>query len=327
MLQPDGSIDMSDWELVAARLPYGVFSEHTVLGASLAMKMKELPGRLLLPGGRDASSSFRLTPPPGPPSWRGHPENSIQEEHWGFSNGSSLATVRTVVLHVDHTYFDDGRPTYPTGFPKQARKWIVQLSDWLAVLAGGTTDIVGQDTLTWQNWDIETEALTESQRDWLEPEYALSLDQWRFAVDKASTGESAPFPLALIAAAQRSAAEGDYRRAVFDAASAAETALRDALESALGQAGISSDFYKWAMKGKTFGPLVDVCRKHGLPLPDETTKRLIQVRNKVAHPGEIPDEKDMLDAVEVASEIIRNNYQIDPSLGAAMKRPAQAGHQ
>lgn len=58
-----------------------------------------------------------------------------------------------------------------------------------------TTDVIAQYTLTWQNWDIYIEALSETQRDWLETKYALSLDQWRFAVDKASTGESAPFPL------------------------------------------------------------------------------------------------------------------------------------
>lgn len=312
--------DRDDWELVAARLPYGVFSESAVLGASLPMKMIDLPGRLLLPGGRNASSRFRLTPPPGPPLWLGHPEHSSREEQWGYSNSVSLATIRTVVLHVDHTYFADGSPTYPSGFPKLARKWLVELSDWLAVLAGGTTDIVGSDTLTWQNWAIETEALTEAQGDWLEPEYALSLAQWQFAVDNASSGEPAPFPLALIAAAQRSAAEGDYRRAVFDAASAAETALREALERAVGPEGISSDFYKWAMKGKTFGPLVDVCRRLGLPLPDETTKRLIQVRNRVAHPHDIPDDAEMIDAVAVAGEIIRNNYEIDASLRTAMRR-------
>lgn len=319
-LRPDASIDMGDWELVAARLPYGVFSEHAVLGASVAMKMKDLPGRLLLPKERDASDSFRLRPPS---MWGGHPEHSQLAEHWGYSNGPSLATVQTVVLHIDHTYFEDGRPTYSTGFPKQARKWVVQLCDWLAVLAGGTTDLVAQDTLTWQNWDIHIEAVGEGQGDWLEPDYALSLDQWRFAVDKASSGESAPFPLALIAAAQRSAAEGDYRRAVFDAASAAETALREALESALEPEGISSAFYGWAMKGKTFGPLVDVCQKVGLTLPEDTMGRLIRTRNRVTHHSDIPDDAEMIDAVAVAGEIVRRNYQIDPSLRAAMDQGPQ----
>ncbi len=131
------------------------------------------------------------------------------------------------------------------------------------------------------------------------------------------------FPLALIAAAQGSAAEGDYRRAVFDAASAAETALREALESALQEEGISSDFYKWAMKGKTFGPLVEVCQKVGLPLPADTLGRLIRIRNRVAHPSDIPNDAEMIDAVAVAGEIVRDNHQIEPSLRSAMKRRPQ----
>lgn len=101
-----------------------------------------------------------------------------------------------------------------------------------------------------------------------------------------------PFPAALLAAAQRSAAEGDYRRAVFDAASAAETTLREALETAMDQEGLSSDFYRWAMKGKTFGPLVDVCQEIGLPLPADTMGRLIRIRNRVAHPSDIPDDAE-----------------------------------
>ena len=229
-----------------------------------------------------------------------------------------------MVLHVDHTYFADGRPTYPDGFPKLARTWLTRLSDWLAVLAAGTTQIVGPGSLTWQNWEIEVEALQESLGDMLEPKYALSLEQWRFAVNRTSAGESAPFPLALIAAAQRSAAEGDYRRAVFDAASAAETALKDSLHRAVLQQGMVPAFYEWAMNRKTFGVVVDVSEKMGLTLPPETSKRLVNVRNRVAHPSSIPTEAEMLDAVAVAAEIIEAHFLIDPPLRAAIQLGASA---
>jgi hypothetical protein len=108
---------------------------------------------------------------------------------------------------------------------------------------------------------VQSSTAQRATFNWLGPDYALSLNQWRFAVDKASSGESVPFPLALIAAAQRSAAEGDYRRAVFDAASAAETALKEALERALKPEGISSDFYGWAMQGKAFAPSLTSVRE------------------------------------------------------------------
>lgn len=320
-MQTGTSISTKDWELIATRLPYGVFSEDSVLGASLDMNVGTLPGKLLFPGTRDG---LRLTPPPGPPSWYGHPEHSSHEPDWGRFNGQSRSTIRTVVFHVDHTYFDDGRPTYPDGFPKLARTWLTRLSDWLDVLADGTTQVIGPGSLTWQNWDIEIEALNESLGDMLEPKYALSLEQWRFAVNRTSAGESAPFPLALIAAAQRSAAEGDYRRAVFDAASAAETALKDSLHRAVLQQGMAPAFYEWAMYRKTFGVVVDVSEKMGLTLPPETSKRLVNVRNRVAHPSSIPTEAEMLDAVVVAAEIIGAHFLVDPPLRAAMQLGASA---
>ena len=107
---------------------------------------------------------------------------------------------------------------------------------------------------------------------------------------------------------------------------AAETALREALERALKPEGISSDFYGWAMKRKTFGPLVDVCQRIGLPLPDDTTGRLIRTRNRVTHHSDTPDDAEMVDAVAVAGEIVRSNYQIDPLLRAAMDQGAQTAH-
>lgn len=323
-MQGSSSDPKRGWELLAAQLPSAVFSEKGVLGASLPMRMDTRPGELLFPGERVPSPSnpsmgLLLTRPPGPPRWVGHPEYSSREPLWGkWNGGEGNCTIQTVVLHVDHTYMDDGRPTYPTGFPRLARNWTSRLSDWLSVLAGGTTEIVGPEGLTWQNWDIERRALMESMNEWLEPKYALTLEQWTFAVDRTSAGESAPFPLALIAAAQRSAAEGDYRRAVFDAASAAETTLSDALQRAVAGSQVSSDFYEWAMNRKTFGPLVDISQKMGLKLPGGIKDRLIAVRNNVAHPSKIPSQEEMRDAVEVAVEIVRAHFQLDPSLKAAM---------
>ncbi|MGJ3191231.1 hypothetical protein [Paenarthrobacter sp. FR1] len=308
---------------MAARLPYGVFSEIRVLGGRLPMNMGTHLGELLLPGEPNRSSSdvyrrSRLSPPPGPPLWDETSPYGSSEQQWGKWNGAGNCTIQSLVLHVDHTYMDDGRPTYPIGFPKLARAWISRLADWLAVLADGTTDIVSPEGLTWQNTDIQHEALMESSIEWLEPKYALTLEQWRFALDRTSAGDSAPFPLALIAAAQRSAAEGDLRRAVFDAASAAETALSDALERAVVGSHTSSDFYQWAMHRKTFGPLVDVSTKIGLQLPKNTKERLLAVRNNVAHPANLPTEEKMMDAVEVAADIVREHYLFEPSLKAAM---------
>ncbi|PTT69231.1 hypothetical protein DBR22_04475 [Arthrobacter sp. HMWF013] len=177
---------------------------------------------------------------------------------------------------------------------------------------------------------VQSSTAQRATFNWLGPDYALSLNQWLFAVDKASSGESARYPLSpLIAAAQRSAAEGDYRRAVFDAASAAETALKEALERALKPESISSDSYGWAMKGKAFGPLVDLCQRIGLPLPDDTTGGLIRTRNRVTHHSDTPDDAEPVDAVAVAvaGEIVRSNYQIDPLLRAAMDQGAQNGRQ
>jgi hypothetical protein len=98
------------------------------------------------------------------------------------------------------------------------------------------------------------------------------------------------------------------------------------LERALKPEGISSDFYGWAMKGKAFGPLVDLYQRSGLPLPDDTTGGLIRTRNRVTHHSDTPDDAELVDAVAVAvavaGEIVRSNYQIDPLPRAAMDQGA-----
>lgn len=304
-----------DWELIAVALPYGVFSEHSVLSASIDFTLGNLSGRLLLPDTRSADSGFRLSAPTGPPKWLGYTESSTSKQEWGYWNGHTLATIRSVVFHIEHVYFPDGRPTYPAYFLQDAKKWVTRLSDWLAVMAGGTTDIITDHRFTWENWDIEVEALTESQRDWLEPQYALGLAHWKFAVDKASKEESAPFPLVLMAAGQRAVAEGDHRRAVFDAASAAETVLRDALGKHLAEhEDVPADFYAWVMKKKTFGPLIDACKEFGVVLPPQTKQRLLEVRNKVAHPSVPPSDEEMAEAVAVAAQIVRDHFEMEPDL-------------
>lgn len=303
------------WQLVAATLPYGVYSEHAALSSSIDIKLGNLSGRLLLPDTRSNESGWKLTAPAGPPRWVGHSESSSTAQDWGYWNSPSLATIRSVVFHIEQTVYSDGRPTYPRNFLREARRWVSDLSDWLAVLAGGTTDIVSDHRLTWENWDIELDALTESHHEWLEPKYPLSLTQWVFAVQKTSNNEAAPFPLVLMAAAQRANAEGDYRRAVFDAASAAETVLRAALGSYLSQKDVASpDFYSWAMKRKTFGPLLEACETFGLPLPTRTKQRLVEVRNKIAHPSTLPSEKAMREAVGVAAQIVQEHFAMDASL-------------
>lgn len=41
----------------------------------------------------------------------------------------------------------------------------------------------------------------------------------------------------------------------------------------------------------------------------------------------IPDDTEMIDAVAVAGEIVKDNHLIEPSLRSAMKRQAQVGNQ
>ncbi len=311
-----GSTDK--WQLIAVKLPNGVYSEHELIAHQLPAKIGKLPGRLLFPG-PTKGTGIALTSPPGPPAWRGHPEYSSIEQDWGYRNSESRATIRSVGLYIEQTEFEDGEPTYPPGFLRAARVWVSQLADWLSVLAQGATDVAGGYALTWENWNIEVEALQEGMREWLEPKHPLTREQWKFALKKVSLGESAPFPLALIYASQRSAAEGDYRRAVFDAASAAETVLRKALKSHLAQTQVASgDYFEWTTRRQTFGPLVEMCRKFGLQTPDDVMGRLVQVRNKVAHPSDPPSDDEMMNAICVASQIVKAHYPIPPDLQGAI---------
>jgi hypothetical protein len=75
-----------------------------------------VPGKLLFPGTRDG---LRLTPPPGPPGWYGHPEHSSLEPGWGRFNGQSRSNVNV-----------RNRVAHPSSIPSKQKCWLRSRSPW-----------------------------------------------------------------------------------------------------------------------------------------------------------------------------------------------------
>jgi hypothetical protein len=116
--------------------------------------------------------------------------------------------------------------------------------------------------------------------------------------------------------AVRELAETDYRRAVIDAATAAEIALRWAISNCLQRKGWSlHDIDRTIRCANGFGELFANYTKLVLGrLPpvsqNDVMAGLAQVRNHAAHEGRIPSASKAIRAVEVAYHLVSTAHPV-----------------
>jgi len=111
-------------------------------------------------------------------------------------------------------------------------------------------------------------------------------------------------------------AETDYRRAVIDAATATEVALRWAISDHLQQKSWSSrdiDQTIWDANGLDglFARYSSLGLRHKLPVSHSDVRfDLAKVRNKATHEGRIPSAKKTIRAVEIAYALVNSAHPL-----------------
>jgi serine/threonine protein kinase len=117
-------------------------------------------------------------------------------------------------------------------------------------------------------------------------------------------------------------AETDYRRAVIDAATATEMALRSAISDYLRKRNWSSRDIDQAIRDAN--GLVGLFARyssldsHGLPVSrDDIRRDLANVRNEAAHVGRIPAPNKAIRGVEVAHALVNDAHPFNGGLATA----------
>lgn len=139
---------------------------------------------------------------------------------------------------------------------------------------------------------------------YLGPRPGVDLEMWRTALRLAGEGRPIPTEYTLLRDARAHVGLAEFRRAVLDAATAAEIALSAVLDRSTASAG-SAISRAIRDANKDLGRLSRTLRNvFQVPIPETTQSRLADPRNKAIHAGVAPSRADAKAAVEVAAQIV-----------------------
>jgi len=126
---------------------------------------------------------------------------------------------------------------------------------------------------------------------------------WEGILAKASAGEEPPAAHVFIRDSRQALDTGHHRRAVLDAATAAEIALADLRDEAVKSATSELAGYIASSVTRIEG-IAKFLRKVGQTLPQQITEDIGQPRNSAIHKGHDPDAEEAGRALRKAEEIV-----------------------
>lgn len=132
--------------------------------------------------------------------------------------------------------------------------------------------------------------------------------------DLGSEGESLPLDWQVIVEARAARSQGQWRRSVIDAGTAAELALTRLIDQRLVAA---EEPIRDALlqSYRTLGPLGKLYRKLGGSLPANFQASLVDIQNKATHGSQSTLREEAEEAVQVAATVIR---QAGPECGLSL---------
>lgn len=204
-----------------------------------------------------------------------------------------------------------------------AESWWSVASDWIEVLTAQTLRTRGgvrlmHEPAMWVSADDADEAvqIVESRNHIFlpgTPGSPLSQDQVQAVLTLAGRGEPPPLEWRLLRDARASLEGQEWRRAVLDAATAAELALIRLNEAALATVPKNVNEALVA-RYQMLGLRSQLFTKLGGALPDAFQQKLIEPRNDAAHFGAHLSEAKARDAVTAATEITRRALPLSEML-------------
>jgi hypothetical protein len=143
----------------------------------------------------------------------------------------------------------------------------------------------------------------------------LAAYAWRPILDHVSAGREPPSDRLLLRDARVQLAERHSRRAVLDAATAAELSLTQMLDDSL--TGLPSEIRELIRRGaRQLGPLASTLHRLGVTLPDSLPRDLVELRNRVIHAGYQPSMDAARRTVQLAHDLVEQAQPLQRLLAA-----------
>lgn len=284
-------------------LPESVLSEPNVLALKVPVNLS-VPAQCFFPGPQSADqagSMQKLSAPPIHDSSDGWPATD-----WGMvsvrepGNVVRLVTVNALGIEFDQLDIDQ-----TPELDKKLNTWANSLHGWISVLMRGPTAyMLTLGGVSWP-WEFQEELLgdTYAEGRLYEPQ-GLTAWQWRHALEHVAAGDSPPMNRILLASAMTHVSNENYRTCILDSATAVELTLSEVISKSISEHGGDGKLSELLLKGKTLGGLVGLAKGLSVPVPDDISKNLIEVRNRVMHAGYLATERQARSAVRVAQEVI-----------------------
>ena len=241
-------------------------------------------------------------------------------QSWRPAGGGALSLSQFSISHVLM------RATFPTtdhpeaaldeirvNFFDAIHAWLEHLVDWLEVgtghdLRSSPTSHVeyGRGVHAW-GYDGANYKTLQANRQYsvtVVVQVAITEDLWARALAKASVAEAIPIEYEFLQSARHAQRADDYRRAVLDAATAAEIAMTKLLDKKLRRAsktvrGLVTS--RW----RQISGLSEALKKLGFELPkDIANSGLAEPRNAAVHKGIPPTADECLRAINIAAEVV-----------------------
>jgi hypothetical protein len=142
------------------------------------------------------------------------------------------------------------------------------------------------------------------------PQTPLVTETWSRILDHANAGREPPNERILLRDSRVQLAENHNRRAVLDAATAAELALTLMLDEIL--SGLPRSVGELIRRGaRQLGPLAETLQRLGTRLPASFRQDLVEVRNQVIHAGYEPSTDMARRTVQLAHDLVEQARPLD----------------
>jgi hypothetical protein len=310
-------------------LPKHVFVRPDVLGSRAATAAGPLRFDVLAPAQASDAAADVVVPPPLP--LVADDDEALAASPWvmnygAFTDGPAVALCRVgIVAPLENAErlraapWNEGsrRAVVHDALAHGVEAWFDAVRSWIEVLTGQDLDhrhpvhdatLHGHGLTLWDGGALSPPGLLTLTTPTVNP---LDLSGWRSVLARVAGGAAPPAEHLLARDARAAAVRRETRKAVLDAAAAAELVLNGLLAQELARL---PDATRSAVQAehRTLGRLVDLLAKARPDVAErhDDLKHLTALRNRAAHRGAAPDYSDAVRAVDTAIGLVLRHVPV-----------------
>lgn len=259
-------------------------------------------------------------------------DEALAESPWvmnygAFTDGPVVALCRVGIIaplenaeHLRAAPWNDGSPraVVHDALAHGVEAWFDAVRSWVEVLTGQDLNhrhpvydatLHGHGLTLWDGSALSPPGLLTLTTPTVAP---LDLSGWTLVLARVAGGVAPPAEHLLARDARAAAVRRETRKAVLDAAAAAELVLNGLLAQEL---AALPDETRSAVQAehRTLGRLVDLLAKsrHDVAERQDDLKHLTTLRNRAAHRGAAPNYDDAVRAVDTATGLVLRHIPVD----------------